>query len=362
MYARIEAARRLRRQVFVREGLFVAFPLCCPGVTTPIPRNESRVTALAPGPDGSLYGGTSGRRAHLFAASFRGATGLVLDLGAIDCCSRTAAICVTGSELAVAAVNGADGGRLAVRACQYIPPDMIQEWGLPLDPIELLPPICRGEPILDLVPLCGGGRLVGATPRHLFVFDPHGRRVETRIPTAVRGRLITLADTVYGADDEGRLWRFEPSGSRPEAAHGLPDGDWGNGIAQWAPLADGTAACVADGRGAIFRFRGDRGFDEELCRLPVPQPGPMAACPDGRVFGFCGDGVGRFFCVGPQSREAADLGAAVSVLERRRYGYRFGSAAMGACGELYFGEDDDAGHLWIYFPSVRPCGGIGTRV
>ena len=47
------------------------------------------------------------------------------------------------------------------------------------------------------------------------------------------------------------------------------------------------------------------------------------------------------------------VGCAVSVLERRRYGYQFADAVVGRDGQLYFGEDDDLGHLWIYFPSIR---------
>jgi hypothetical protein len=31
---------------FVREGMMVAFPTCLPGMTTPIPLDESRITAL----------------------------------------------------------------------------------------------------------------------------------------------------------------------------------------------------------------------------------------------------------------------------------------------------------------------------
>jgi len=48
-----------------------------------------------------------------------------------------------------------------------------------------------------------------------------------------------------------------------------------------------------------------------------------------------------------------ELGCAVSVIERRRYGYEFGDAALGRDGQLYFGEDDDLGHLWIYFPRIQ---------
>ena len=49
-----------------------------------------------------------------------------------------------------------------------------------------------------------------------------------------------------------------------------------------------------------------------------------------------------------------NLGVAVSVLERRRYGYVFGDAVTGRDGQIFFGEDDDLGHLWLYFPRSCP--------
>ena len=44
---------------------------------------------------------------------------------------------------------------------------------------------------------------------------------------------------------------------------------------------------------------------------------------------------------------------AASVFNRRRYGYVFGDAVVGRDGEIIFGENDDLGHVWLYFPKVR---------
>jgi hypothetical protein len=46
----------------------------------------------------------------------------------------------------------------------------------------------------------------------------------------------------------------------------------------------------------------------------------------------------------------------VSVIERRRYGFIFSDAAIGRDGEIYFGEDDNLGHLWLYFPKIEVIG------
>jgi hypothetical protein len=60
----------------------------------------------------------------------------------------------------------------------------------------------------------------------------------------------------------------------------------------------------------------------------------------------------RMFCLDPARRRLDDLGCAVSVIQRRRYGYQFAAAMTGRDGEILFGEDDDFGHLWLYFPRI----------
>ena len=58
------------------------------------------------------------------------------------------------------------------------------------------------------------------------------------------------------------------------------------------------------------------------------------------------------FCYDPDAGKVTDIGAAVSVIQRRRYGYVFGDAVVGRDGEIVFGEDDNLGHLWLYFPRI----------
>ena len=78
---------------FVREGMMVAFPTCLPGMTFPIVHDECRITALDIDSAGHIYGGTSGRQAHLFAAAFHGLSGVVLDVGLVPDCSLRALLC-----------------------------------------------------------------------------------------------------------------------------------------------------------------------------------------------------------------------------------------------------------------------------
>jgi len=74
--------------------------------------------------------------------------------------------------------------------------------------------------------------------------------------------------------------------------------------------------------------------------------------PDGRLFGFCGTEIANLFCCDTTSDSVSNLGVAASVLEKRRYGYEFGDAVVGPQGEIVFGEDDNDGHLWLYFPKI----------
>ena len=126
----IKAYKDALAHQFVREGTMVAFPTCLPGMTTPITHDESRITALDINADGHIYGGTSGRQAHLFGAAFHGLTGVVLDAGIVAGAKSTAAVCCAPSGGAIAFVNGAQGGRAVSVPHLELQQDWIQEWGV----------------------------------------------------------------------------------------------------------------------------------------------------------------------------------------------------------------------------------------
>jgi hypothetical protein len=62
------------------------------------------------------------------------------------------------------------------------------------------------------------------------------------------------------------------------------------------------------------------------------------------------------FCYDPAAGQVSNLGVALSVIERRRYGYVFGDAVTGRDGQIIFGENDNLGHLWLYFPKIKSAG------
>jgi hypothetical protein len=340
----------LARQ-FVREGTMVAFPTCLPGMTTPITHDESRITALDINADGHIYGGTSGRKAHLFGAAFHGPTGIVLDAGSVALATSTVAVCCGPSGGAIAFVNGAQGGRAVSVPRLDLQQDWIQEWGS--EPVSLkdLGECVAGEAVVHAVAALAGNVVVGVTTRHLFVVDFASGRIAVVGEAPGHGRLVVNRSGVFGQDDGTRLWRLDlASGRIQRNTVNLPDGDWTIPLT-WARDRHTGFVFTADAAGRLFSFDEDKGF-RSLGQTHLAPVGPIAVTADGRIFGFCGTEISNLFCCDPASSRVTNLGVAASVLEQRRYGYQFGDAVTGPDGEIVFGEDDNGGHLWLYFPSV----------
>ena len=110
--------------------------------------------------------------------------------------------------------------------------------------------------------------------------------------------------------------------------------------------------------GNLFSLEEEKGFSGPLARNFLSPVGPMAVTHDGRVFGFCGTEMAKMFAYNPRTREATNLGVAVSVMERRRYGYVFGDAVTGRDGQIIFGEDDDPGHRGLLPKDPRSRGAV----
>ncbi|NOY81947.1 MAG: hypothetical protein GXP31_13200 [Kiritimatiellaeota bacterium] len=343
--------REIVHGAFIREGAMVAVPLCFPGASTPIPPDESHVTALAVGPDDVVYGGTSGRAVHLFAGLFRGATGAVFDMGGIQDARQCVAVACAG-ERVIGCVNDDNQGWVVTHSLQPPPFDLLQEWGFSRSPFKILQPPVPGERILHAVALPDGNSVLGLTPRTLFELDVAAGEVRRAVCVPGRGRLVVVGDgTVLGPDRGARLWRRDASGEIDREAVRLPGEAWRKTPASWAYSRACACAWTADDEGRIVAIPDGATEGAVVARAPLQPVGPMAATPDGRLFGTCGRGIANFFRLDPGADEAHNLGAAVSVLERRRYGYEFAAAAVGSDGEIFWGEDDDLGHLWIYFPA-----------
>jgi hypothetical protein len=348
----IKAYEKELAHQFVREGTMVAFPMCLPGMTRPITHDECRITALDIDSEGQIYGGTSGRQAHLFAAAFHDLTGVVLDVGVVTDGTSSVAVCSAKSRV-LAFVNGARGGRVIAIPKIDLAQDWIQEWGLDPTVLQDLGECVPGEPVVHAI--CDESRktVIGITTGHLFTVDVESGKVTVLGEIQGRGHLAMSRSGVFGQDENRRLWRFDlASGKIRRAAVDLPEGEWTAPL-RWARGGDPDQLLTADTAGRLFSFGENKGF-RSLGKTHLAQVGPMAITPDGRLFGFCGAEMANLFCCDTISASVSNLGVAASVLERRRYGYQFGDAVTGPDGEIVFGEDDNDGHLWLYFPKIKP--------
>lgn len=339
---------------YVKEGTMVAFPLCFPGASAAIPGDESHVTALDTTADGIVYGGCGGRGAHLFVGMFHGVTGYVFDMAQVEAADECAAMCC-GEAHFVAAVNGPQGGQLLMRDFQRLPFDCIQEWGFMRTRLTVLPQPAPGEKIIHAVRDASRQYMIGVTQEHLFLVDIDRGHVEVAGQIKTAGKIVAgLDNDVFGLDEPDALWRYSLRNRKLERnVVKLPRGDWQNAPLVWARDHVRQKLYVADSEGRIFSLLPGNGFSEELARTNLAPVTTMAVTHDGRVFGFCGEEMSSMFCYNPDTGRLSDLGVAASVLERRRYGYVFSAAVTGRDGQIYFGEDDDLGHLWIYFPAIQ---------
>ena len=349
-------AKALRDEIvhgtFTKEGTMAAFPTCFPGASIPIPADESHITALDVSGDGMIYGGTSGRATHLFVGIFHGVTGVVFDRGTVEGATHCAAVCC-GKSRFMACVNGPRGGRVVAGGFEGLPFDLIQEWGFARSPFQELGKV-DGEPILHAVADSSKSTLVGITSGHLFTVDMAGGKIEIVSEAPGSGRIaVGSKGGIFGQDGPAHLWRYDVSAGKLERnAVALPEAAWGKVPLTWAKDHHSGTLYTPDAEGQLFSLDEEHGFSGPLARTLLAPVGPMAVTHDGRVFGFCGPEMAKMFCYNPRTREATNLGVAVSVLERRRYGYVFGDAVTGRDGQIIFGEDDDLGHLWLYFPRI----------
>jgi outer membrane protein assembly factor BamB len=340
------------RRAYVREGTFVAHPLSFPDVSVRVDPDASHITALAPTPSGAILG-TSGTAAHVCQASLKPPAGYVYDYGALPGATETAGVGrVRREEMAPfgwAAASGQRGGAVHRFTLTGYGGDGIQEWGFRPPEVETVWR-CDGEALLDAKQQAGTTRLFCLTESRLVCIDlESGEEVASArlasSPILPRLGERSTGEIVYG-DGTGALYQI-PAGETAPApmAVGLPYGEdaWG-----WCSLADGTLV-VASPAGELHGL-GPKGEWTVFGVAPLAPVQTVAALPDGRLYGVCGDGVGEVFRMDATDGSVASLGVATAVLGVKRYGYRFGCSAVGADGEIYFGEADRGGHLFIYFP------------
>lgn len=351
--------REIEEASFTKEGMMIAFPTCFPGVTIPITHDESRITALDMIPNGTIYGGTSGYQTHLFSAGFYGIKGAVVDLGVVKDAVQCVAVCCGKTNFA-AFVNGPKSGRAIVVMNSRIANDLIQEWGFSQPEFNDLGECVAGEPVVHAVADASSDIIIGTTSKHVFKLDLNAKKIEVLGESPAGGRVARASKGGFiGRDSASTLWHYNPStNSFRRGAITLPGSGAWNLPLMWARDNNSGVLYTADEEGKFFSFKEDSGFEGPMDKAMLTPVGPMAVSGDGRVFGFCGSVMSKLFCLDPKTKKVSALGSAASVIEHRRYGYEFGDAVTGREGELIFGENDNGGHIWLYFPRIAPAKGI----
>jgi hypothetical protein len=239
-------------------------------------------------------------------------------------------------------------------ALQGLPFDLIQEWGFSRPPLEDLGKV-DGEKIVHAVADDSKASLVGITTRHLFTLDIDQGKMNVVAELPGSGRIaVGSKGAIFGQDGPRHLWRYDVvSAKLQRQAIELPGGSWDKAPLTWARDHHHGLLYTADADGRLFSLDEEHGLSAPLGKTMLAPAGPMAVTHDGRLFGFCGSEMAKMFCYNPSTRQTSNLGVAVSTLERRRYGYLFGDAVTGRDGQLFFGEDDELGHLWLYFPEIQ---------
>ena len=373
------------RDVYVHEGTVQVRPLGRKGLARPIPPGECAITALVLGPMGRIYGGTCGRRAHLFR----------YDPGPVgDCVMRIGPVgeerAVTGLVVHDKFIYGATGrveppppprpADMPGMVTQPPAPESVRGWlfrydtsrdsvgdyGYGRSPIEMLCEPLDGEPIAGIAIDAARERVygIGAKSGVFFSYDLTGGQV-TKVGAAteagaVSSPLIVTDSAVYGVVEQGRVFRYDQNTGALERLEvfipSLAGLELYNRLHSAA--ADPVTGVVYGGTndGLLFSMNAD-GLSFIVLGKPVAQPGmpALTVAHDGRVFGIGGDkgGMAHLFCYDPSTRDLRDLGIPMATSERYWHGYEFGTAVTGRFGEIYLGESDRVSHLFIYHPAVR---------
>jgi len=365
----VKNMEKYHHRSFTQEGAMVAMPLAFPGITTPIPADECAIISLGMDSTRMVFGGTTGRAAHVFAAMTRGVTGIVHDLGAIPGATACTAVMPAPDRTIFLAASGSFGGKLYSHPPVPWPYDCFQEWGFSRPGYTEKAHVFQDEGIAcalfdDLRKTIYGisdrtGTFFAAETDH----EEWEVRLFGRVDAVQRFSRVLVHDlegNIWGTACNGSLWRFSPEDER------LVDLDL------WIPCSAGReihnraeAFALDPVTGIIYGSGSSDGFlfafdpkEQKVKSLGKPGVSPtiraLTVGNDGRLFGMCGgdDDIAHLFVYDPADGTLRDIGTPVSLYGARTYGYVFASALTGKDGELFFGQAERMSHIWQYFPAI----------
>ena len=384
------------KSAFVSEGHIEVRRLGPAAFTKPIPQGESAITALTSYHNGKIYGGTSGKRAHLFYYDPSPDADTVVDIGIIGENLRVTSLVaeekgrIFGGVVSFgsAAVKNPDGFLFSYSPCELMiekidikgkgirevfdTPAEDQIFHSIVDPchsageINILPAPVKGDGIGSLVIDNDRKLLYGLSEKKgiFFIYDIFEGKVTIKekvdeVSEFSKKLIMDKEGMVYGAKANGELFKYGPEEDKIEEVGlfipCLKGRELYNRVDSWALDEDSGLIYGGSIDGILFIFNP---FEKTITSLGKPTDQTriraLTIGKDGRVFGIAGetDGCAHLFSYNPETRELKDLGVPLAAVETPWYGYQFESAVTGKDGEIYLGESDRISHLWIYFPKI----------
>jgi hypothetical protein len=355
------------RSAYVREGRIVMRQLGWKGVVKPIPPGESAVTSLVVDPKGRVVGATSGQRSHLFI--YDPEVDRVTDLCAFDedsVAKNSVVACRDGTV--IAATRKGTGGRGPSRLVSFRTDyKETLTWGPSKPTLESLDLPKKEEGIACLIYDAVRSTAYGITSitGTFFTLDIESGSYKLIGPVDELGEFsdclaIGCDGHVYGGKRWGQLFEFDPEkGSIRQLGLSIPS------LAgrQLYNKVDAIALDRSSGKmygggtadGVLFSFDPVAGQVISLGK-PTSQPRTRAITVgrDGRVYGISGrvGGAAHLFRYDPASGDLRDLGIPLAYSDQEWCGYEFDCMITGSSGEIYMGESDRIGHLFIYYPAI----------
>lgn len=352
---------------FVSRGFMLCKELGFHGVRRPIPADESRITALAVVSRDRVFGTTSGEHPHVFVYCSGALEGIVLDLGVVENATYLGRTIVGWDNATVFLGTSPAPGRI-VKCRASAGGNCVQEWGHRPGLFEDVAVPLPDEGIACLAGDPEFGRLYGLSDQTgtFFHFDVESGEVTLyktvdELRHFSRTLLVTRTGDVFGAGAHGRLFSYSPHHTAgPEqidaALPSVPGRSMYARVDSWAEHpATGIIYGGTEADGILFAFdpttheMRSLGKPTSASRIPAITVGK-----DGIVYGFSGEdgSIGQMFAYDPEGGTLENLGIPVATAELRRYGYEFAAAAAGHDGEIYLGENDRGGCLFVYFPPI----------
>ena len=362
---------------FVHEGSMVALRPEFPGITTPVPADESAIVSMTVDSFGRVLCGTAvtegqvlrkGAGAHLLVGMTRGVTGLVHDLGIVPDARAVTSVMASPDRTVYVTTTGNGTGAIYKHSAIPLPFDCLQEWGFSRPGFEKVATPFEDEGISCAVMDKAGRFIYGVSDRlgNFFAYDIEtGELTTEKVDGIKRFSRVIIMDTegdVWGTAAGGTLWKYSTTerhitntGIRIPAASGREVHNHAESFA----LDPFTGIIYGSGSsdGYLFAFNPRT---QELKNLGKPGASPTIRCMSvdntGRLFGIYGgaEDIGHLFCYDPEEGAFSDIGVPLSLFGVRTYGYVFGCAATGPDGEIYFGQTERNSHLWIYYPAIKP--------